>query len=111
MFSQDKRTLKALSAALLMLSAFSGSAADLPSRLLVDPSQAAQIEKQAFERGAIVVYGSRTYDPVTGQPFNVQILEGGQLPPVPSGADDRAPNYAPRYIERPANDPTSGQVL
>ena len=111
MSNRNRQTLKTLLAVSLILSAISVNADGLPARLLVDPSQTAQIEKQAFEHGAIVVYGSRTYDPVTGQPFNVQIIEGGQLPPVPPGADDRGPSYAPRYIERPANDPTSGQTL
>ena len=111
MAPQTKRALTMLAAASLIFSALPTGAADLPARLLVDPSNLPQIEKQAFERGAIVVYGSRTYDPVTGQPFNVQILEGGSVPPAPSGADDRSPNYAPRYIERPANGPTAGQML
>jgi hypothetical protein len=82
---QNKRTLVAVAAALLMFWAVHASAADLPARLLVDPSEATQIERDAFERGAIVIFGSRTYDPATGQPFNVQILEGGSAPPVSPG--------------------------
>jgi hypothetical protein len=96
---------------LLLLSVLSTSAAELPERLLVNPSQVTDIEKQAFERGAIVIYGSSTYDPVTGQRFNVQILEGGKLPPMPSGPDDPRPNGVPRYVERPVSDSPAGQTL
>ena len=98
-------------AGVLLLSAQSTSAADLPERLLVSPSQLVEIEKQAFERGAIVIYGSPTYDPVTRRTFNVQILEGGKLPPMPSGADEPRPNGVPRYVERPVSDSAVGQTL
>ena len=111
MLGLRKRALKRLTAVSLIVAVLPGLAAELPARLLVDPSQTGALEKQAFQRGAIVVYGSRTYDPVTGEPFNVQILEGGSAAPAPSGPDDRQYPQGGRWIERPVNEPTGGPIL
>jgi len=111
MATRTRRDLTALAAGVLSFVSLHTGAADLPARLLVDPSDAAQVEKEAFKRGAIVVFGSRTIDPATGQPFNVQILEGGNAARGTSGEEDRTRNDVSRFVERPAQDPAAGQVL